>query len=193
MTAIDLSSDAGLIAMVLLTVNILLGHLVSTRYNTVLRWPHRELRLGDIHNWTGYTGLGLVALHPIFLLFPSTAHFRVIDVLWPLHSPGQVLYNCLGAIAFYGVVFVVVTSYFRDRLSKQLWKNFHYVAYAATVFLFVHSLLADPNLKSLPPDLLDGEKVLIEVCFLLSTAGTVWRVRFARKKKQEAARLVEVA
>jgi len=37
MTAVELSSDAGLAAMVLL------GLVLSARYNTVRRWPHRKL------------------------------------------------------------------------------------------------------------------------------------------------------
>ncbi len=59
MTAVDLSSDAGLVAMVLLTINILLGLFLSARYNTVRRWPHRRIPIFDIHNWTAYIALGL--------------------------------------------------------------------------------------------------------------------------------------
>jgi len=50
MTAIDLSSTTGLIAMGLLTFNILLGLLLSTNYNTVRRWPHRRINLFQLHN-----------------------------------------------------------------------------------------------------------------------------------------------
>src|SRR5450631_2522924 len=113
MTAVELSSDAGLVAMVLLTINILLGLLLSARYNSVLSWPHKRLPIFDIHNWTAYIALGLIVLHPVLLLFSETAHFRVIDVLFPLKSPHQTLYNNLGAATFYCILFVVVTSYIR--------------------------------------------------------------------------------
>ncbi len=49
---------------------------------------------------------------------------------FPINSPGQRLYNCLGAAAFYLVLLVVVTSYFRKRLGFQSWKLLHYTAYA---------------------------------------------------------------
>ena len=120
MTAVDLSSDAGLAAMVLLTINILLGLFLSARYNPVRRWPHRRIPIFDIHNWTAYIALALVCLHPILLLCSSSAGFRIIDVLWPIHSPKQTLYNCFGALAFYCVVFVVITSYVRARLGSRL-------------------------------------------------------------------------
>jgi DMSO/TMAO reductase YedYZ heme-binding membrane subunit len=86
------------------------------------------------------------------------------------------LYNCLGAITFYAILFVVITSYFRPRLGNRRWKPLHYVAYAAAAFLFAHSILIDPNLKNLPPDLIDGEKVLLEGCLLLVMTASIWRM-----------------
>lgn len=169
--------------MVLLTVNILLGLLLSSRYNTVRSWPHRRLPIFDIHNWTAYIALGLVILHPVLLLCSRTAGFRVVDVLFPIHSPKQTLYNNLGAVAFYCVVFVVVTSYFRARFGSRLWKKLHYVSYAAAAFLFVHGILIDPELKNAPPDPFDGEKVLVEICALLILAATIWRIRYQPKKR----------
>jgi len=183
MTAVDLSSDAGLVAMVLLTVNILLGLLLSARYNTLRSWPHRRLPVFDIHNWTAYIALGLIVLHPLLLLFSDTAHFHVIDVLFPINSPHQTLFNSLGALAFYCVLFVVVTSYIRSRLGSRLWKKLHYVSYAAATLLFVHGVMIDPDLKEKPPDFLDGEKVLVEVCALLIIAATVWRIRYQPRKR----------
>lgn len=169
--------------MVLLTVNILLGLFLSARYNTVIHWPHRRIPIFDIHNWTAYIALGLIFLHPILLLCSSTAGFRVIDIVMPVRSPKQTLYNCLGAATFYCVIFVVVTSYFRSKLGSRLWKKLHYVAYAAAAFLFVHGILIDPNLKGQPPDLLDGEKILVEACALLIVSATIWRIRYQPKKR----------
>jgi len=183
MTAVDLSSDAGLVAMVLLTINILLGLLLSTRYSPVRQWPHRRIPVFDIHNWTAYTAIGLILLHPTLLLLSSTAGFHIWDVLFPVRSPKQTLYNCFGAAAFYCVVLVVVTSYYRSRLGSRLWKKLHYVSYAAAAFIFVHGILIDPELKNAPPDPLDGEKVLVESCALLIAISTVWRIRYQPKKR----------
>jgi predicted ferric reductase len=183
MTTVELSSDAGLVAMVLLTVNILLGLLLSARYNPVRSWPRRRLPVFDLHNWTAYIALGLVFLHPALLLCSGTAGFGVLDVVWPLHSPKQTLYNCLGAGAFYCVLFVVATSYLRSRLGSRLWKKLHYVSYGAAALLFAHGILIDPELKGAPPDVWDGEKVLIEGCALLIVGATVWRIRYQPRKR----------
>lgn len=181
MTPLDVSTYAGLCAMGLLTVNILLGLLLSARYNPVVHWPHRRLPIFDVHNWTAYAALSLIILHPVALLF-TDAGFRVIDVLWPVHSPKQTLYNCLGAAAFYLTVFVVATSFFRAMFGSRLWKKLHYTSYAAAAFLFVHSILIDPNLKQLPPDYFDAEKVLVEGSALLIVVATIWRIRYQPRK-----------
>ena len=114
---IDWSGTTGLVAIVVLSLDILMGLLLSSRYNFVRNWPHRRIPLFKMHNWTGYVALAVVLLHPTLLLFQSAVKFRVIDVLWPINSPQQPLINTAGAIAAYALVFIVVTSYFRARIS----------------------------------------------------------------------------
>jgi len=183
MTVLDLSSNAGLIGMGLLTINLLLGLLISVRYNPRKQWPHRRINIFRIHNWTAYVAISFILVHPMLLLFMSQPQFRVLDILWPLHSPGQTLYNSLGAVALYTGVFVVITSYFRFSLAHRLWKKFHYVAYVTAAVVMLHGILEDPNLKSLPPDVLDGEKILVEACCVLLIGATAWRVRYALRSK----------
>lgn len=181
MTALDLSSFAGLGAMMLLTLNILLGVLISRNYNTARRWPHRRVPIFRIHNWTAYVALVLILLHPALLLFNTSPVFRLGDLLYPVHSPGQSTYNTLGALTLYSLLLVVITSYFRPRLGSRPWKKIHFTAYFSGAVMFLHGTLIDPNLKGQAPDLVDGEKVLVECCFLAVAAASIWRVR--QKKK----------
>jgi len=184
MTAIDLSSFAGLTAMSLFTVNLLLGLLVKTNYNPVVQWPHRKLPwpLFKIHNWTAYVAIAVATLHPLILLFSSTAGFKLGDILWPIHSPHQTLYNNLGAFTFYTFALVVATSYFRPKLGYRPWKKLHYLAYVAAALMFVHGTLIDPDIKDRPTDFLDGEKLLVEGCFLLVVTASIWRIRRGSEK-----------
>ncbi len=186
MTAIDLSSYAGLTAMMLLTVNLLLGLLVATNYNFEREWPHRKLPvpLFRIHNWTAYVAISVAALHPLLLLFVDKPKFYARDLVFPIWSPGQTLYNNFGALTFYGFLFVVVTSYFRPKLRHRPWKKLHYTAYGAAVLMYVHGTLIDQNLKGAAPDFLDGEKVLVEGCFALVVAVAVWRWRRGTEKQR---------
>lgn len=186
--AIDFAAVVGLTAVVLLTLNVLLGLLVSTNYNPARQWPRRKLPwpLFRIHNWTGYTALAVVCLHLVSLLFVESkvAKFGVRDVLLPVWSQGQTVFNVLGGFAFYGFVLVVVTSYLRPKLGYRPWKKLHYTAYFAAAMMFLHGTLIDQNLKNATPDYLDGEKVLVEGCFLLVLAASVWRWRRGTEKQR---------
>jgi predicted ferric reductase len=156
-TAIDLSSYLGLGAISLLTLNILLGLLMSVKYNPVRTWPHRRIKTFQIHNWTGYLALAVSGAHASVLLFSGQEHFRVLDLLYPLGYEKQPVINALGALALYLVLFVVATSYFRQEIGRRRWKLLHYTTYGAAAVFFVHSILTDPTLKNHPVDYFDGE------------------------------------
>lgn len=181
MSAIDLSANIGEIASVLLTLNILLGLLISVRYDPLRRFPHRAVDIFQLHNWTGYIALGVSALHPLPLLWSARMRFSLAQIAWPTHAPSQAVDNLLGAIALYLIAIVVVTSYFRVELGKPLWKKIHWVSYGAAVLFFVHGLLLDPELQNRPVDWLDAEKVWIEVCMLLVLVATLVRWRYAER------------
>lgn len=185
MNAIDLSADAGLVAVALATINICLGVLIAVRYSPVRCWPHRRFNIFRLHNWAAYLAIVAIFVHPVILLFNGTAHFRLLDIALPLWSPVQPLENTLGAIGLYLLIVVVLTSYFRLRMSRVTWKRFHYLVYVASVATFLHSLLTDPQLKGAPTDFLDGEKVFIEICGVLILAAGVYAARRKRQRARE--------
>ena len=182
MTAIEISSYAGLTAMTLLTLNILIGLVMSVKYNPVRDWPHRRINTFKIHNWTGYIALAVAILHPLIILFSSTAKFRLIDILYPVNAPRQPSVNVLGALALYSLCFVVATSYFRLELGRKNWKKLHFTAYATALLFYIHGILTDPNLKDNPIDFLDAEKVYVELCALIVLVAIVLRIRWQLKQ-----------
>jgi predicted ferric reductase len=178
MSAIDLSSYFGLGAITLLTLNILIGLLLSTKYNPVRNWPHRRVNTIQLHNWTAYAALALSLVHPVLILFSSTAHFRFVDIAYPLDAPRQPYVNTVGALALYLLAVIVVTSYFRFEIGRRIWKRLHFATYGLFVLYAVHAVLTDPTLKDAPIDPLDGEKVFVELCVLLVLIGITFRVRW---------------
>ena len=184
-TAIDLSNFAGLGAIGLLTLNILLGLLIATKYNPVRRWPHRRIDTVGLHNWTGYVALALALVHPVLILFSATAKFGVLDLLWPLNAPRQPVVNTFGAVALWLLVFVIVTSVLwqeRRAINRRTWKRLHFATYVMYPMYAVHSMLTDPALKDNPIDYLDGEKVFVEACVLLVAVAIVARVRWQARQ-----------
>jgi methionine sulfoxide reductase heme-binding subunit len=187
-SAVDLSGTIALVAIGLLTANLLLGLLLAVGYNPTRQWPKRRVKLFTFHNWTGYIAFAAVVLHAGVLLFSREPRFGMLDVLVPLWSPVQPLSNTLGAAGFYLVLIVVATSLkgSRSALGRHRWKAIHYTTYAAAAVFFVHGVIADPLLKGRPVDFIDAEKVYIEVCALLIVGVGVWRFRHRRASRRAA-------
>ncbi|MDB4873840.1 MAG: Ferric reductase domain protein transrane component, N-terminal domain [Gemmatimonadetes bacterium] len=177
----DLTSYLGLATVYLLSANVLLGLLMSARYNPWKRWPHKRINILKLHNWTAYIGLGLAVLHPIPLLFADKPHFGIGDILFPVSSPEQPFVNSLGAIALYLLAFTVITSIYRAEIGRQRWKPLHYLTYLVAALFIVHGSLSDQHLDNSPMDLLDAEKVGIMACGVVILAATIVRFRWTAK------------
>lgn len=51
--------------------------------------------------------------------------------------------------------------------------------------MYLHGTLIDQYLKGQTPDFLDGEKLLVEGCWLLLVFASVWRWRYRLKRRSE--------
>ena len=162
---------------------MVMGVLMAFRYSPHRSWPHRRFNYFRLHNWTGYLALAISLLHPVILPFNKSPRFRLLDLVYPVHSPSQPLENTIGAIALYLLAFVVVTSYFRIRLGRHLWKSFHFSIYFGAAALFWHSLFTDPELKHAPLDWSDGGKLFVEFCLALIFVLSLLRLRHSRQKR----------
>jgi sulfoxide reductase heme-binding subunit YedZ len=186
MTAIEASGTIALGAIGLLTLNLLLGLLLSVGYNPTRQWPRQKVKLFTFHNWTGYVALAAVMLHAGALLFSIDPPFRLYDILVPIESPVQPLSNNLGALGFYLVAIVVLTSLKRARsaLGRHWWKIVHYTTYAAAGVFFTHGVIADPLLQNRPIDFIDAEKLYVEGCAAAVIAATIWRINHRRSTRR---------
>lgn len=184
MSALELSSDLGIVAVCVLTFNILLGLLMGVKYNPWRRWPHRRINYFKIHNWTGYVALTLTLLHVALLLASSEAKFRFVDVLYPLVGPKQPVINALGAASLYVLIVVVVTSYYRASIGHDRWRIIHYGTYLTATLFFIHGIWSDATLKDNPIDYLDAEKVAIELCLLIVIVASYLRWRQALRRRR---------
>ena len=73
METIDIAGSIGLIAMVVLTINIVIGIFISTAYKQTTFWQKlpakiKAIKLIEVHNYTAYFALSLVLIH--FMLIP---------------------------------------------------------------------------------------------------------------------------
>ncbi len=185
---LDVSAVIGLCAMVTLTVNVLLGMLLSTAYKTNPLWKKLPAKLKSIsilwlHNWTAYLALVLVLLHPTFLVLDTSTKFSFVDVIFPVNAPTQHWFVWLGTLAMFALIIVIVTTQkvVKKKMSFRLWKNIHLISYGTAMLFIVHGLMMDPDLKNRPTDWLDGEKLLCELCLLVLITATVIRLKYQFK------------
>jgi methionine sulfoxide reductase heme-binding subunit len=192
-TLLDLCAYLGLVAVGAVTINMLLGTLMVFRYSPVRSWPHKRFNYFRLHTWTGYFALFFAVAHPLVLLFIKSPEFRVLDLIYPVHSPQQPLENTLGAIALYILAVMLVTSYLRIRLGRRVWKAFHFTVYLGAIALFWHSLFTDPNLNRSPIDWLDGGKLFVESCTAVILFTGLLRWRHSRAKSRRPSPVVAAA
>ena len=179
---IDISSYFGLAAAGIMTLNLLLGLLLSVQYNPVDAWPHRRLPIFAIHKWSGYGSLFVVLLHPVWLPFARGANFTWLAVFYPLAAPMQPVINALGGLAAYTLVFVVVTAWLRNKFKYGTWKKLHYASYVVIVAFLVHGVWTNPSLEpGTSVDFLDGGKIFVEVCAVLALLMLGWRFNVGQR------------
>jgi DMSO/TMAO reductase YedYZ heme-binding membrane subunit len=140
-----LSRSSGIVALVLLVLSIVWGVLLSTR---VLKPYDRPAWLLDLHRWLGGTALAMTVLHLLGLMLDGYINFGFADILIPGASSYRPLAVAIGVVSFYILVAIQVTSYFRKRLSKQLWHGVHVLSYGLVWGAALHAGLAGTDVKN---------------------------------------------
>lgn len=197
MSVLDLSSSLGLVATVLLTINLLLGMLLSAAYKKQPFWKKiparfKKISLFTLHNWTAYIALVCVLAHALLLLFDPATKFTTPNVFLPFTAPHQPVFVALGTVSLYAVIAVILTSQkkLRKKLSFRTWKNLHLVSYVTALLFIIHGIALDPLLKDRAVDFFDGEKLISEFCAIVLIAATVlrWRhyVQHSRQKEKKS-------
>ncbi len=193
---LQLSAYMGLIATGLLTLNILLGMMLSTAYKKHVYWIHlpdriKQINIYNLHNWTAYIVLLLVLLHPTLLLMAPATKFKFIDIIFPINAPHQKLFVAFGTLSMFAIITVIITTQklVKKKMSFRIWKNIHLISYGTLLLFIVHGIVMDPELKDRPLMLLDAEKLLSELCLIILVAASVIRYKYHLKTKQKNKKL----
>ena len=191
LTTIDMISYFGLAACGTMGLGILLGMLMSIKYDPLVSWPHRKLPIFRIHNTLAYATVLLVIAHPLLLLLADGKGFGLTEILLPFLGPYQPFENTLGAIALYATLVIFVTSYFRKSLSFRRWKTIHYANYLTAITFLFHSMLTNPGLNDKPIDFTDGGKVFVLACVVIVTLAIIARAFYAGRAARQGVSTVQ--
>lgn len=145
------SRATGLLAYVALSLDVIVGLLVSTRSGG--RWIARG-PLVDIHGWLSPLSLAFVATHGGVLLADRYVRFDVIDVFIPFASSRWPLAVGIGVLAGYLLLGVHLSFGLRKRIGTAMWRRLHYLSFAAFVLVTLHAIAvgtdrADPWFMSI--------------------------------------------
>lgn len=94
------------------------------------------------HAVVASTGLALLALHIVLLVMHEYMPFGVLDVLVPMRDSFRPVAIAFGIVAMYMMVIVIVSSWAKKRLSKNLWRGIHLLAVPAFMLSLLHGVWA---------------------------------------------------
>jgi sulfoxide reductase heme-binding subunit YedZ len=128
---------AGLVALLLLTVSVLLGVLTAGRLSSP-RWP-RFLTVG-LHRNLSLLVLAFLALHIGTTVLDSYTSIQLSAAFIPFISSYKRGWLGLGAVALDLLIALVATSLTRIRLGHRAWRLVHWSAYACWPVAVAHGV-----------------------------------------------------
>jgi methionine sulfoxide reductase heme-binding subunit len=128
---------AGLVALLLLTMSVLLGVLTAGRFSSP-RWP-RFLTVG-LHRNLSVIALVFLALHVGTTVLDSYTSIQLSAAFIPFISSYKRGWLGLGAIALDLLIALVVTSLTRIRLGHRAWRLVHWSGYACWPVAVAHGV-----------------------------------------------------
>jgi hypothetical protein len=157
----------GLMALVLLTLSLTLGILVSVKFVTE-RWP-RFATIG-IHRNASLLTVTFLAVHILTAVADSYAPVGWLSLFIPFVSAYRPLWLGLGTAAFDLLIALIATSLLRTRIPYRIWRAVHWAAYACWPLAVVHGLGTGSDPKS--PVIL----ALVVLCVAAVLVAGAWRL-----------------
>jgi predicted ferric reductase len=130
---------AGLGAYLVLFIDVILGLMVRTKVGDrlVARWQSF-----DLHQFTSFVAIGLLALHVVALLGDHYIGYTVPQVLIPFTSPYRPVETAFGVIGMYLIVVTTVSFWLKRFIGQRGWRTLHYATFSAFFLSLLHGLTA---------------------------------------------------
>jgi methionine sulfoxide reductase heme-binding subunit len=138
------SRATGVVALVLLTVVMVLGIMV-TRKRSLPGLP----RFGptNLHRNLSLLAVLFVAVHVITAIADPFVTIGIAASVIPFTSPYETLWVGLGAVSLDLMAALIVTSLLRGRIGRRTWRAVHWLSYAAWPVALVHSIWSSTDFQ----------------------------------------------
>jgi hypothetical protein len=137
--------SSGLVAWALLAGAVVWGLLMTSKL--VRRWVKNSWLL-DLHRWLGGLALTFTGVHVLAILADTYVHFGLTSVLVPLASHWHPLAVAWGVVSLYLLATVELTSLFRRRLPRRLWRQIHLLSFPLFITSTIHGLSAGTDAQT---------------------------------------------
>jgi methionine sulfoxide reductase heme-binding subunit len=171
------SRATGVVLLVLLTVVMLLGILV-TRQGRLPGLP--RFAVTGLHRAISLIAVAFLLIHVITAVADQYVTIQLIAAVVPFTSSYLPFQIGLGAVALDLMAASVITSLLRARIGARTWRIVHWLAYAAYPIAIAHSIMSAKDLQS-------GALLGLTVgCVLAVTAAVGYRIAAARSGARPA-------
>ncbi len=157
------SRATGIVAMVLLSLVVVLGVLVSRK----VRLPGLpRFAVVGLHRRVSLIAVLFVAVHVLSAVADSYVGISLAAVIVPFTSAYRPLEVGLGVVALDLGIAVIGTSLLRTRIGWKTWRLVHWLAYAAYPIAILHGFTSATDLRS-------GALLAVTVLCLLAVAAAI--------------------
>ncbi|HSQ64033.1 MAG TPA: hypothetical protein VLM85_12495 [Polyangiaceae bacterium] len=132
-----LSRASGLVAYAMLSVSMLLGLLLSTRFAKA--WPGSASAF-VLHEHASGLGLAAAIFHGLVLLGDRYTSFRPLEILLPFGASYRPAAVGLGQLALYGLALLVASFYARKRIGQRAWRWLHFASFLVYALALAHGV-----------------------------------------------------
>jgi hypothetical protein len=129
---------SGFTAYGLVTIAVVLGLLLSQRWQSRRVWP--RLLNDQLHQYAVLLAGIFTAIHGLSVWIDPFTKFTLREVLLPFVSHYRPLWMGLGIVAGYLGFALVATSWLRPKIGFAWWRRLHYLAFVVWLLATLHGL-----------------------------------------------------
>ncbi len=168
----DLARTAGLVAYLLIWLSVAFGLVITNRFARV--WPGGPVAF-DLHQFTSLLGLAFAVFHGFILLGDQYVGYTLAQILIPFTTKTEAFWVGLGQLAFYAMIPITFSFYFRKHIGTGTWRAIHYGSFITFALITVHGLLAGSDAMNpvvLSMYALTGASVLFLTLYRINALAT---------------------
>lgn len=143
-----IARSSGILGFIFLWFAMFLGLAIR---NPILKKAIKQIYSLSFHGFLAVMSAFWIIVHITVLLFHKEFPMSLADVLIPWHFHSNFLstnFLALGIIAFYTMIILIITSYFRKHLKRWIWRIMHYLSPIAFLFVVFHGLFNGTDMKN---------------------------------------------